>query len=345
MKRMGGTIIATGALCIAVITVVIIYFICYHNCSQSEVIFVPGWKTKNNINPDEPIDREIKKIFQTRKVSIHHWDSNVNWQSAKDNCEKTALQLSEKIIKMPAEKQQKLILAGHSLGGRIVSRTAKHLKEKNIKVKQIILLGAAINCDDPDLKSCAEVSTEPFINIFNRDDNVLKLAYGNMERALAAGYCGVKEKHHNMKQYRKTSGYDNDLANVFEHHVDVYLEYFASIKQDKEAEYISSIDHHKIKFEGTFLSLPPNIYLIAPGAILEDSYHEWKFCYYELCKYPGINKNMNLYLIVGPYGECMWNINYKMIKTRWEEVKTQINDQLNEKEKLGSPAPENDKNA
>ena len=322
---------------ILILAGVAVYFGCFYNYSEDcEVIFVPGWKSKNNVQL--PVQREIKKIFKTRKISVRHWESNCSWSIAKANSEKEAQTLSEKIIKMPAERQQKLILAGHSLGGRIVARTAQKLNEAKIKVKQVILLGAAINCDDRDLKACSEVSTEPFINVFNRDDNVLKLAYGNLERALAAGYCGIKDPQPNTKQYRKSSGFDNDLANVFEHHVDVYLEFFALIRQNKEVEYVSPIDHHKIKFEETFLSLPPNIYLIAPGSTLEESYHEWKFCYYELFKFSELGKfakwldwekeSMKLYLIVGPHGECMWNVNYKMIKQRWDEVKKQINAQL-----------------
>ena len=329
--------IAAGILILAAASV---YFSCFYNYSEDcEVIFVHGWGAKNNVQPS--VKREIKKIFKTRKVSVHYWESNCSWLAAKDNSEKEAQRLSKEIIKMPADRQQKLVLIAHSLGGRIVARAARKLNEEKIKVKQVILLGAAINCDDNDLKSCSEISTEPFINVFNRDDNILKLAYGNMEDALAAGYCGIKDPPQNTKQYRKSSGFDDDLANVFEHHVDVYLEFFSLIRQNKEVEYISPIDHHKIKFEKTFLSLPPNVYLIAPGSTLEESYHEWKLCYYELFKFSELGKfatwldwekeSMKLYLIVGPHGECMWNVNYMMIKQRWDEVKKQINAQLIER--------------
>lgn len=334
MKR----ICIIGLGCVLVVAVAV-YFTCFYNIfNECEVLFIPGWKTKNNIT--RSVKHEIQKIFRTSRLSIHEWESNGDWKVAKNNAENEARLLSQAVMAMSPERQKKLVLAGHSLGGRIVVRTAKLLKAQNVKVKQIILLGAAVNCDDPDLQACSQVSAEPFINVFNCDDNVLKLAYGNMERALAVGYCGVKGKYPNMKQYRKTSGADNDLANVFEHHVDVYLEFLAAIREGREAEYVELIDHHKIKFEKTFLSLPPNIYLIAPGAVVKESYHGWKLCYYKLADIPqfqGIfgpaKSSINLYLIVGPYGEFMWNLSETMIKPRWNQVKNQINEQLEQRKK------------
>lgn len=299
---------------------------------ENQVLFVPGWKAKSSINPT--LKERMEKIFRAKEISVWSWESDCNWDDAKKNAESAAQEVYAKIAVMSEKERQNLILAGHSIGCRVVTRAAKLLHEQKIQVKQIILLGAAVNFDDPDLESCAASSKEPFINVFNSSDNILKLAYANKENALPAGFCGIKEQYPNMKQYRKYAKFDNIMANVFEHYIDVYMDFFSEISSGQVEEYIPKIDHHKIKFEKTALSLP--FYLDAPGAKLDEpEFHGWKFCYYDLKSYKIPFKDepyrSRLWLIINPYGKVMWNVRRAPLLARWNEIEREIKAQLNEK--------------
>ena len=52
---------------------------------------------------------------------------------------------------MPAAEREELTIVGHSLGGRITARVLARLAEKGLRVRQAVLLAAAIPYEDPDL--------------------------------------------------------------------------------------------------------------------------------------------------------------------------------------------------
>ena len=138
--------------------------------------------------------RALLKIYPNAEdangkgVPIIKWDSprlmsKSDWKSAVIRADKYSLVLAERIKKMTPADQKRLILAGHSLGGHIVVRTAAILHKDNIKIKKIILAGAAIDNDDEDIASTWEVSDEPVVNLVNTQDIAL------------AFYCWLGEKH------------------------------------------------------------------------------------------------------------------------------------------------------
>ena len=315
-------IILPSAILIALI--IVFAFMFYNSCT--EVIFVPGWQSKGYVS--RLVKKEIKEIFSAPKVTIHKWESEVKWNEAKNNAEKEAEILCKKISKMDPDTQKKLVLIGHSLGARVVVRTAKFLDKKNIKVKQVILLGAAVNYDDKDFKACDNISIQPFINVYNRNDYVLKIAYGNKEKTLAAGFSGIRikdEKYVNMKQYRKISRYDDLFAGFFEHQNYEYIEFLSDVVNGKVEESIEKVSHHDIKIHGLtkgIFSLPKNTFIIAPDADKEELYYDWKFCQYGNSKLP------KLYLIINPYGEAKFTPFHGPIQKAWESIKKQIDSQI-----------------
>ena len=263
-------------------------------------------------------------------MTIYPWNSEGEWNDAKKNAEKEAVLLYEKISKMSPDVRENLILIGHSLGARVVVRTAKLLREKNIKVKQIILLGAAVNYDDPDFQACDQVSIQPFINVYNRNDYVLKIAYGNKERTLAAGFSGIKRivqdaDLKNMKQYRKYSKYDDLFAGFLEHQNHEYVEFLFDIINGKVEECIEIVSHHDIKIDDGWsdliFSLPKNTYIEVPDADKEELYYDWKFCQYG-------ESVAKLYLIINPYGEAKFTPLHGPIQKAWESIKRQIDSQI-----------------
>ena len=319
-------IIAPCVILIAAI-VVLIFLV---KSPGAEVIFVPGWQSKGYVS--KLVKKEIKEIFSAKKVTIHKWKSEVKWSEAKNNAEKEAELLCEKISKMSPDAQERLILIGHSLGARVVVRTAKHLKEKNIKVKQVILLGAAVNYDDQDFQACDKISIQPFINVYNRNDYVLKIAYGNKEKTLAAGFSGIKGtvqdvELKNMKQYRKHSKYEDLFAGFFEHQNHEYIEFLSDIVNGMVEESIEKVSHHDIEInygltKGIF-SLPKNTFIVVPDADKEELYYDWKFCQYGDSKHAP-----KLYLIINPYGEVKFTPLHGQIQKVWKSIKEQIDSQI-----------------
>jgi predicted alpha/beta hydrolase family esterase len=321
------TKIIAPCIILLILIIGITFFLCI---PDTDVIFVPGWNSKGHIS--QLVEKELEETFSAKKVTIHKWKSDVNWEEAKNNAEAEAVLLYKKISEMSPDSQKKLILIAHSLGARIVVRTARLLHEKNINVKQIILLGAAVNHDDEDFKACNKISIQPFINVYNRNDYVLKIAYGNKEKTLAAGFSGISKtgedkEYQNMKQYRKKSQDDNLFTGFFEHMTYEYIPFLTEIIKGNEQEYIEKVVHHEIKINAGFtdgiFSLPKNTFVIVPDADKEEHYYDWKFCQYNVnSKY-----TPSIYLIINPYGEIKFTPFAKSQKV-WQNIKEQINSQL-----------------
>lgn len=148
--------------------------------TKPEIIFVPGYKTQNI--PEDEYLNPLKKVFPESTITIKKWNSNgafSDWHGSVINCaEGVANELVDIIEQKPEKKQQNLILIGHSLGGRIVIRALAKLRDKNIRIRRGIFLAAAIQDDDGDIEKALYSTRRPCINIYNRNDYVLRNAYG-----------------------------------------------------------------------------------------------------------------------------------------------------------------------
>ena len=146
----------------------------------------------------------LREIYpNAEEVTLKKWNSpkmnpaqmGVAWSISLENSMKYVPELAKEIVDLPPEKQKRLILIGHSLGGRILVKTSVILKDNNVHVKKIILAGAAINNDDPDIPATFSVSRETVENIINFDD-IMLTAYkvgAEFHSALGTGYLYITD--------------------------------------------------------------------------------------------------------------------------------------------------------
>ncbi len=149
------------------------------------VWFIPGWLKTGK--PSAEVMDSIANAFPEATVEFRSWDGdNIVWPISVDSADKESWRFAFKIATMPPEERRNLTLVGHSLGGRIAVRTLARLSECNLKVRQAILLGAAIPSNDPDLAKMGRGSELPVLAVCNPNDVTLRYIY-----ATAGGDGGV----------------------------------------------------------------------------------------------------------------------------------------------------------
>ena len=128
----------------------------------SVVWFIPGWLRSEK--PADGVLECVSNAFQTAQVEFKGWDGdNIVWPLSVDAADKESWRFAFEIAMMPKEKRESLTLVGHSLGGRITARVLARLAENGMKVRQAVLMGAAIPSDDPDLKAMGRASILPVL--------------------------------------------------------------------------------------------------------------------------------------------------------------------------------------
>ena len=157
------------------------------------VWFVHGMVlTRDDFSPELDV---LRKIYpKAEAVKLIKWNApkrspvqiGVNWSESLANADQFAPKLAQRIEEMTPEKRSRLILAGHSLGGRIVVRTAALCAKKNLKIRQVIIAGAAVDNDDVDIPSVWTFSKETVYNIINVND-IMLAAYKMAEGRSALG--------------------------------------------------------------------------------------------------------------------------------------------------------------
>ena len=117
------------------------------------------------------------------------------WKKAIQNQRTAAEKLFSEIRKMPPEEQQQLILVGYSLGGGVVIHALAKCQQENIKIDHFLLLGAAIDNDDPDIELALKATTHCSYNLINVHDYALGV-YRIMEYtpALGTGYAALADE-------------------------------------------------------------------------------------------------------------------------------------------------------
>jgi pimeloyl-ACP methyl ester carboxylesterase len=156
------------------------------------VWFIPGW-----LRTDEPAQDVLAcatRAFPGASVEFKSWDGdNVLWPSAVANADKEAWRFAFEIATMERARRENLTLVGHSLGGRILARVLARLSEKNLRIRQAVLLGAAIPADDADLKKMGRATRQPVLALCNPADVTLRYVYATVggEGAVAFGANGA----------------------------------------------------------------------------------------------------------------------------------------------------------
>ncbi len=206
------------------------------------VWFIPGWLRSEK--PANGVVECVSNAFDGVSVEFKAWDGdNVVWPLAVDAADKESWRFAFEIAMMPAEERASLTLVGHSLGGRIVARVLARLAERGMKVRQAVLMGAAIPSGDPDLAKMGCASELPVLAVCNPDDNVLRYVYATVggEKGVAFGANGTLEPCENVVECvtptNLTSEVDIDeswaksraLKRIANHHEKFYLAYVARL--------------------------------------------------------------------------------------------------------------------
>ena len=210
------------------------------------VWFVPGWL--RTAEPHEGILECVSNAFPEASVEFKAWDGdNLVWPLSVDSADKESWRFAFEIAMMPPEVRTNLTLVGHSLGGRITARVLARLAENGLKVKQAILMGAAIPANDPDLVKMGLATELPVLAVCNPKDHVLRYVYATVggEGAVAFGANGTPTPCENVVECVTPTNITSEvdiggiwakkvIKDIANHHEKFYLEYARRILGGEE---------------------------------------------------------------------------------------------------------------
>lgn len=214
---------------------------------MAAVWYFPGWMRAQK--PARGLLAAVERAFPGRAVAFKPWDGDgIVWPLAVDSADKEAWRFAFEIATMPPEERESLVLAGHSLGGRIVVRVLARLASRGLKVRQAVLLGAAMPLDDPDLAQMGAASELPVLAVCNPDDVTLRYVYAlaGGEKSAAFGANGTLAPCANVVECVVPPGIAGEveidrpwarvkfLKDVANHHEKFYIEYAGRILSGEE---------------------------------------------------------------------------------------------------------------
>ena len=210
------------------------------------VWFIPGWL--RTAEPHEGIMECVSNAFPEASVEFKAWDGdNLVWPLSVDSADKESWRFAFEVAMMPPEVRTNLTLVGHSLGGRITARVLARLAENGLKVKQAILMGAAIPANDPDLVKMGLATELPVLAVCNPKDHVLRYVYATVggEGAVAFGANGTPTPCANVVECVTPTNITSEvdiggiwakkvIKDIANHHEKFYLEYARRILGGEE---------------------------------------------------------------------------------------------------------------
>ena len=210
------------------------------------VWFIPGWL--RTAEPHEGIMECVSNAFPEASVEFKSWDGdNLVWPLSVDSADKESWRFAFEIAMMPPEARTNLTLVGHSLGGRITARVLARLAENGLKVKQAILMGAAIPANDPDLVKMGLATELPVLAVCNPKDHVLRYVYATVggEGSVAFGANGTPTPCANVVECVTPTNITSEvdiggiwakkvIKDIANHHEKFYLEYARRILGGEE---------------------------------------------------------------------------------------------------------------
>ncbi len=210
------------------------------------VWFIPGWL--RTAEPHEGILECVSNAFPEASVEFKAWDGdNLVWPLSVDSADKESWRFAFEIAMMPPGVRTNLTLVGHSLGGRITARVLARLAENGLKVKQAILMGAAIPANDPDLVKMGLATELPVLAVCNPKDHVLRYVYATVggEGAVAFGANGTSTPCTNVVECVTPTNITSEvdiggiwakkvIKDIANHHEKFYLEYARRILGGEE---------------------------------------------------------------------------------------------------------------
>ena len=206
------------------------------------VWYIPGWMRTDALRPD--LANCISNVFPRAKIVFKDWDGDrLVWAHAVDSADKTAWRIAFEAAMLPKEERENLVIVGHSLGARITARVLARLGEHGLKIRQGLLLAAAIPNTDPDLAKMGAGSALPVVSVRNPQDVTLRYAYrlAGGEDAVAFGAKGAVGPLGNFDERTVPEGFTKEveidkawgkvqlLKEIANHHDIFYFEYLKRV--------------------------------------------------------------------------------------------------------------------
>ncbi len=221
------------------------------------VIYIPGWKNKG-VSQDEHVVL-LQKIYPKSRILIKVWESDADFETCKKRADEYAGVLANEISSMSPDEQRNIILIGHSLGGRIAVKALARLGEKKIHIYKGIFLGSAIPDNAPEIKVAINTTLLPCINIYNKNDYVLRYIYTvlgeDLKGGLGAYGYALPFYGTNMLQYEILSPDEKIVTSkdkLKNHRVGQYLKKLAEV--ENETRIYNSMGHDNFPIFTNFLS-------------------------------------------------------------------------------------------
>ncbi len=169
--------------------------------SAFEVWYFPGWMRANE--PQDGVLPALATCFPESKIVFKAWDGDRVWPKATENADLAAERFADEITALDCAERSNLVLVGHSLGGRIAARVSRRLGDRGLKVRETVLLGAAIPYRDADVEASGLGSELPVMAICNPQDVTLRYVYTVLggENSPAFGANGALKRLENVREY------------------------------------------------------------------------------------------------------------------------------------------------
>lgn len=205
---------------------------------SEKIWYIPGWLRTEA--PVESVMAIAARTFPQTTPTFKSWDGDhLVWPLAVANADKEVWRFAFEIAMMPPTQRARLTLIGHSLGGRIVARILARLAEHNLRIRQAVLMGAAIPAEDPDLATAGLASELPVLAVCNPEDVTLRYIYAlaGGENDVAFGANGSLHPYPNLVEHVVPSSLPREtdlpaawakitrLKELANHHEHFYFEY------------------------------------------------------------------------------------------------------------------------
>ena len=303
-----------------------------HRVGAERIWFIPGWR--HHKTPAGKYMELFKEVFK-KDVYVYSWNASGNWSEAKNEVSNEARRLARKIASCPRKQRNEMILIGHSLGARMIAEALQLLLDRNIRVKQVILLGGALPFNDSQLKNIEKLSIEKPINIFNREDGVLRTDFNIAEKTFACGCIGIGGQTQ-FQQYEVQSSSKNQRTfstEINDHYNHLVQQYMETLKQvlNGEASKSTVPDFDKVNEILANAGLEKKKVKITMPKVLAFTIVErkegWEYGYYKLdIKYKKVIIDEQFYAIFDPFGRWVFNSSEKSeAEAKWLKIKDQLN--------------------
>ena len=322
-------LIVSATLAAAALTVGLLCW-CFSG-PRTEVVFIPGWQTADD--RPELYEERLKSIYPMAKIKTLFWKSNASWDVAKTNANDFAPEVYRYIVKKAQKDRAEIIVVAHSLGGRIAIETAKYLAKRKVRIKQFILLGAAVNCDT-NVNALSAASTGTNLNVFCLKDDTLGTLYSNAEKKLAAGFCGLdRPPAERFEQYALASQTAGGVK-LINHTANTYFGELKRIVAGETEPYYPKYDYSRVdlvKVPLGVLPVPSRLFIpegLADDMEILDEYAGWKLAKIRAhATLFGKKRTCPVYIIIHHHGFIrLYSVIHSPIKKLFDEIKGQIKD-------------------